>query len=164
MNQIGILGVKMPDFKSALSVGKIIENLWLARLKRKSPMSMIIEGSFKDFDIYQPEKHLRYEVKSDMKSIHTGNFLIEVEHYKKPSALMTTKADYWVFYDRYNWIVVPPKKIKDLILTKGYKQVKTTGKGDRHYKLCYLVKKNDIKEIAYVIKCDKEEVYSGGAS
>ena len=143
----------MADFDTSLSNGQLVEKLFLTKLKGKYPKSILIEGSFKDFDIYVPEIDTKYEVKSDIKSNETGNYLIEVEHYGKPSALLTTKADYWIIYDENNWVITEPNKIKDLILLRGYKQVKTTGSGDTHHKLCYLIKKEDIKLISKIIPC-----------
>ena len=143
----------MADFDTSLSNGQLVENLFLTKLKGKYPKSTLIGGSFKDFDIYVPETDTKYEIKSDIKSNETGNYLIEVEHYGKPSALLTTKADYWIIYDENNWVITEPNKIKDLILLRGYKQVKTTGSGDTHHKLCYLIKKEDIKLISKIIPC-----------
>jgi hypothetical protein len=150
----------MPEFKEALKHGNIVEKIFLNRLRNKYPKSILIEGSFKDFDIYVPETNTKYEIKSDIKSNETGNYLIEVEHYGKPSALLTTKADYWIFYDEKNWVCTEPNKIKDLILLNGYKQVKTTGIGDIHYKLCYLVRKDDIESISKLASCESwEKIY-----
>ena len=143
----------MADFDTSLRDGKIVEKLFLIKLQGKYPKSIIIEGNFKDFDIYTPEIDTKYEVKADIKSNETGNYLIEVEHYGEPSALLTTKADYWVLYDENNWVITKPNKIKDLILLRGYKQTKTTGSGDTHHKLCYLIEKEDIKLISEIIPC-----------
>lgn len=147
----------MPEFEEALEHGKIIEKIFLKRLKKKYPNSILIEEYFKDFDIYVPETNTKYEIKSDIKSNDTGNYLIEVEHYGKPSALLTTKADYWIFYDEINWVCVRPDEIKDLILLKGYKQIKTIGIGDTHHKLCYLVKKEDMEKISKLVNCGQDE-------
>ena len=55
-----------------------------------------MEGYFKDYDIYVPEINKSIEVKSDEKSKYTNNIVVEVEFNGKPSALSTSKADYWV--------------------------------------------------------------------
>ena len=147
----------MAEFKEALYHGNTVEKIFLNRLQKKYPTAMLIAGCFKDFDIYVPEIDTKYEIKSDIKSNETGNYLIEVEHYGKPSALLTTKADYWIIYDQENWVCVKPDELKDLILLNGYRQVKTTGTGDTHYKLCYLVKTIDIHTISTLIKCKDYE-------
>ena len=69
----------MPEFEEALKHGNIVEKIFLTRLKNKYPKSILIEGFFKDFDIYVPETDTKYEIKSDIKSNETGNYLIEVE-------------------------------------------------------------------------------------
>jgi len=147
----------MSEFQEALQQGQIVEKVFLNKLRKKYPKSLLIEGSFKDFDIYVPETDTKYEVKSDMKSNHTGNYLIEVEHYNKPSALITTKADYWILYDEKHWVCVKPNDLKNLILLNGYKQVKTIGNGDTQYKLCYLIPKKDIQNISKIIECKDSE-------
>ena len=149
----------MPDFHDALMAGKRVERFFWNRLKRKYKHPVMIEGSFKPFDIYIADNHKRWEVKCDMKSNYTGNFLIEVEHYGKPSALMTTEAEFWVFYDAKDWIAVKPQSMKDLILSHGYKLISTIGNGDTHAKKCYLVPKDDIKSIATnIVPCDEDEI------
>ena len=59
----------------------------------------MIDGYCKEWDIYIPELDEGVEVKSDQKSKHTGNIVIEIEFNGKPSALATTKAKYWVIFD-----------------------------------------------------------------
>lgn len=149
----------MPDFHESLMMGKKVEQMFLLRLKRKYNNPIIIEGSFKPFDIYVPDNHKRWEVKSDMKSNYTGNYLIEVEHYGKPSALMTTEAEYWVLYDSCDWVVCSPIKIKDLILSNNYRLITTIGKGDDYAKKCYLIPKKDIQVIAnQIVPCEEHEI------
>ena len=149
----------MPDFSKALFIGKKVEQLFYNRLLKKEKLPYLIEGSFKPFDIYTAGDHTRWEVKCDMKSNYTGNYLIEVQHYGKPSALMTTKAEYWVYYDSKMWVVAEPIKIKELILKEGYKQIKSVGNGDEHHKLCYLIPKLDIIDISrWKLRVSDEEI------
>lgn len=138
----------MPNFNDSLEYGSQVENLVLNRVREHDPFALLIRGKFPKFDIYSPSSHTRIEVKSDVKSNHTGNFLIEVYMYSKRSALLVTEADVWVFYDGDNLIWVNPNHIKDLILEKGYTQRTLTGKGDSNSKRCYLVPVNDIYQIA----------------
>ena len=111
---------KMNSFYEDLKDGKETENNVLAIIKKKYPKSYIIEGYFKDYDIYVPEKYMGIEVKKDVKSQETGNLVIEVEFNGKPSALSTTKADYWVFYDGDNYIWITPTMLKDLTENCGH--------------------------------------------
>jgi len=77
--------------------------------------------------------------------------VIEVEFNGNPSALSTTKADWWVFYDGEGLIWTTPEDIRQLIRVKDMAAVEFIGKGDNVKKRAYLVKRDDIKSIA--IKC-----------
>ena len=91
----------MDTFTIDLQRGKVIEMNVLSIIKKKYPKAYKVDGYFKDYDLYIPEINKSIEVKSDEKSKYTGNILIEVEFNDKPSALMTSKADYWVWWDGY---------------------------------------------------------------
>ena len=140
----------MSSFYADLEVGKQTENAILFIIKKKYPKAYIIEGYFKDYDIYIPEKNIGVEVKRDEKSKYTGNLVIEVEFNGKPSALSTTKADYWVFYDGYDYIWITPKMLKDITYFCG-NIVEFIGKGDTKPKKAYLMPKSIIKASALLI-------------
>lgn len=137
-----------PTFNKALLQGKQVEQLVLDRVRENDPFAIIIDGKFPQFDIYSPSTNTRIEVKSDLKSQETKNFLIEVHHYGKASALLISEADIWVFYDGQYLIWVKPSKIKNVILEKGLPQRTLVGDGDTVPKRCYLVPTKDIIEIA----------------
>ena len=128
-------------FKRDLKRGKYHENYILNIIKSKYQKAHIIDGYFKDYDIYVPELNFGVEVKSDEKSKYTNNIVIEIEFNFKPSALSTTKAKYWVIYDgyEYNWFLTD--KIKDCIKENKLNPVEFIGKGDTKSKKAYLIKK-----------------------
>lgn len=128
-------------FKRDLARGKYHENYILNIVKSKYSQAHIIDGYFKDYDIYVPEVKFGIEVKSDEKSKYTNNIVIEIEFNSKPSALSTTKAKYWVIYDGYdyNWFLT--NKIKDCIKDNKLSYVEFIGKGDTKSKKAYLIKK-----------------------
>ena len=132
----------MAEFYEALARGKQIENLILSKIKLKYPQAHIIDGYFKDYDIYIPEKGYGVEVKCDQKSKYTGNLVIEVEFDGKKSALSTTKAEYWVFYTGIEIIWIEPQMLKEIVLS--YPLVEFCGKGDTKFKKAYLVKKSHV--------------------
>jgi hypothetical protein len=68
--------------------------------------------------------------------------------YGKKSALLSTEADIWVFYNGENLIWVLPESIKDLIIENGYQQRVITGKGDTVPKRCYLIPVQEIYSIS----------------
>jgi hypothetical protein len=74
-------------------------------------------------------------------SNQTGNIVIEVWMYDKPSALFTTTADFWVFYDDNQFVSITPKKIIECIMLHEIQLKNFIGKGDRVSKKAYLVPK-----------------------
>lgn len=126
-------------FKSDLEIGQSIEMSVLKEIQKKYPCAVQIGNKFKGYDIWIPEIHKSVEVKSDQKSQYTGNFVIECEMYGKPSALLTTTANYWVIYDGKKYIWIKPKKIIECIFLTQIKAVRFTSRGDTQQKLAYLV-------------------------
>ena len=135
-------------FKRDLKRGKHHENVVLNFIKAKYKNAYIKDGYCKEYDIFIPEVNFGVEVKSDEKSKYTNNIVIEIEFNNKPSALMTTKAKYWVIYDgySYNWFLTD--KIKDCIKDNNLTYAEFTGKGDTKSKKAYLIK----KELLYKYK------------
>ena len=139
-------------FKRDLKRGKHHENVVLNYIKAKYKNAYIKDGYYKEYDIFIPEVNFGVEVKSDEKSKYTNNIVIEIEFNNKPSALMTTKAKFWVIYDgySYNWFLTD--KIKDCIKDNNLMYAEFIGKGDTKSKKAYLIK----KELLYKYKelCD----------
>lgn len=131
----------MNTFDRDLGRGKQIEQMFLELLHQLYPLAYIVEGYFKDYDIYIPEIKKSVEVKSDEKSKHTGNIVVEVEFNNKPSALSTTKADYWVWYDGINFTIITPQEIKRCIKETNQSLRSFIAKGDDKEKKAYLIKK-----------------------
>ena len=92
-------------------------------------------------DVFIPELNFGVEVKSDKKSLYTGNIVIEIEMNGKPSALATSKSKWWVIYDgeNFNWLTIT--NIKRCIIENKLKYVEFVGKGDTKSKKAYLIKK-----------------------
>ena len=78
-------------FKDDLKRGEKVELDVLKIIQKKYPNAYKIEGYCKEYDLYVPDVG-GIEVKYDKKSKETGNIVIEIEMFGKPSALMTTKA------------------------------------------------------------------------
>jgi hypothetical protein len=121
-------------------------------LKEKYPSAHKIEGYCKEYDIYVPENDMKIEVKTDKKSNFTGNLVVEIEMFDKPSALFTTKSNYWVFCDGEELMWITPAKIKDIIIWNGLKAVSFVGNGDTHKKRAILVPKHLIREASKIHK------------
>ena len=114
----------MPNtFKEDLLVGQEVEALVLEKIKKKYPKAYSIEGYCKEYDIWIPELNYGIEVKQDAKSNYTGNIVIEIEMFNKPSALITTKAKYWVFYDQKKFVII---EVRDINTQKPIAAAKLT--------------------------------------
>ena len=152
--KIGFLkGKKMANFHESLESGKELENIILSQIKPKYHNSYIIDGYCKEYDIYIPEKEFGIEVKRDEKSKHTGNYVIEIEFDDKPSALSTTKAEYWVIFDGEYYVWIKTSRLKSIISMFGSGYLATfIGKGDDKYKKAYLMPKHFIKDNADLVK------------
>lgn len=92
-------------FKEDLSKGQIAEHSVLEFIRTKHPQSYRVAGKESELDIVITEEALGVEVKYDPRSLETGNFVVELYHYK-PSGILTTRSDVWVFHDGINqhWI------------------------------------------------------------
>ena len=140
----------MSSFYESLESGKEIERLVLSTIKKKYPTAYIIEGYYKYYDIFIPEKNIGVEVKRDEKSKYTGNIVVEIEFDGKPSALSTTRADYWVFYDGECYIWIEPDKLRSICPI--FEEIRTfVGKGDTKEKKAYLMPKNIKKDYSCLI-------------
>jgi hypothetical protein len=128
-------------FKQDLQRGMDVEQKVLSILKKTYPSASLID-KYKGYDIWIPETHKSVEVKYDPMSNTTGNVVIEIWMYEKPSALLTTTADYWVFHDDSVFISIPPKRIFECIMINEIPLRIFTGKGDTVSKKAYLVPKD----------------------
>ena len=108
----------------------------------------MIDGYCKEYDIVIPELSKTVEVKQDQKSNFTGNYLIEIFMFGKPSGLLASTADYWVFSDGKKLTWTTRDIIKDTILLGGYNLVDFVGKGDTEPKKAYLIPKKNIEKSA----------------
>ena len=138
-------------FDEDLKVGHNAEKDVLKLLQTQYPSAIIIPGYCKEMDIYVPEIHKRYEVKKDFKSKYTGNLVVEIAMFGKPSALMTSKADTWVFVTPYKYAFIERERIKDCIIENNLQFRTFVGSGDTEPKDAYLIKEGLLFNYAYKI-------------
>jgi hypothetical protein len=129
-------------FHRDLARGQEVELTLLSQIQTKYPNAYKVEGYFKDYDLYVPEVQKSIEVKYDEKSNETGNILVEVEFNDNPSALATTKADYWVWWDGFDYAWFTPAEIRRCIQETNQQLRRFIGKGDTKYKRAYLIPKD----------------------
>jgi hypothetical protein len=140
-------------FKDDLKRGIDIELQVLNIIQKKYPSASLI-NKFKGYDIWIPELHKSIEVKSDLKSNYTNNIVIEIEMFGKPSGLMVTKADYWVFYDGNQYVLIQPMEIVRCIFLNKLNYVEFIGNGDTASKKAFLVKKDILFKYGKIINND----------
>jgi len=128
-----------------------VENMLLEILKKKYPCSTLV-NAYKGYDIWIPEIHKSIEVKSDQKSNYTGNIVVEIEFNFKPSALMTTTADFWVFYDGKDFVSIKPKEIIKCIFMNKLQYVSFKADGDTKPKKAFLIKKEMLFAYGKLVK------------
>lgn len=126
-------------WEQALTFGKLVEKYVLSRIQKKYPQAFIRDGLWKGWDIYIPERNLRIEVKSDVYSNKTGNFVIETSYGGKPSALTTSNADFWVFFTGFKLIWITKEQIRKAIRESEVSLKRFTAGTDKKEKTAYLV-------------------------
>ena len=141
----------MNTFEEDLEDGHNAEQDVLKLLQTQYPSAVIIPGYCKEMDIYVPEKHKRYEVKKDFKSKYTGNLVVEIGMYGKPSALMTSKADTWVFVTPNQYGFIERERVKDCIIENNLEYKTFVGNGDTESKNAYLIKQELLFKYSYKI-------------
>lgn len=132
----------MNSFLEDLERGISVERTVLDYIQKKYPCATLVEA-FKGYDIWIPELHQSVEVKYDPMSCKTGNIVVEIEMFNKPSALFSTKADWWVFFDDYMFAWFKPIQIMHYIMLHNYQWREFVGEGDTEPKKAYLLKKGE---------------------
>lgn len=130
------------SFHQDLKRGINIEEKVLKKIQQKYPMAERVDGYCKEYDIAIPEIKQKIEVKYDPMSNKTNRILIEIEMNNKPSALLTTDAHWWVFYDDKRFYWIKPLKIFQCIMINNLRWTEGVSKGDTVSKKRYLIDKD----------------------
>ena len=141
----------MNTFKEDLEDGHNAERDVLKLIQKQYPSAVIIPGYCKEMDIIVPENGKSYEVKKDFKSKYTGNLVVEIAMYGKPSALITSKAQTWVFVTHTKYIFIARDRIKDCIIENNLQFKTFVGNGDTEAKDAYLIKEDLLLPYSYKI-------------
>lgn len=142
-------------FYQDLDRGKKIEEKALELLRKKYPSASLIHA-YKGYDIWIPELKQSVEVKYDPMSNKTGNIVIEIEMFDKPSALITTTADWWCIYDDNIFVMLKPMEIVNCIFQLQLKYVEFVGKGDSQKKKAFLVNKETLFKYGRILNGTNE--------
>ena len=144
------------NFKKDLQRGRKIEEKILDICRQKYPCSVLIDGKFKDYDLFIPETNKTIEIKGDYRSCETGNIIIELMMFNVPSALLTTKADYWVIFTGKELLWTTPIKIIESITTNNISSRSLTGQGDTASKVACLIPIETFKKYCFKIEDSNE--------
>ena len=128
------------SFHADLERGQVVEMKVVDILRKKYPSTSLVHA-YKGYDIWIPELNKSVEVKYDPMSNKTNNIVVEIEMYGKPSALLATKADFWVFYDDVRFVSIKPMRIVECIFLNGLQYKEFIGTGDTVSKKAFLVPK-----------------------
>ena len=128
------------SFHTDLERGIEVENKVLGIMRKLYPATTLV-NAYKGYDIWIPEINKSIEVKYDPMSNKTGNYVVEIEMSGKSSALMTTTATYWVFYDDKTFLWIHPMDIVNCIFQNKLTYVTFNGSGDANSKKAFLIKK-----------------------
>lgn len=127
------------QFDESLAFGKQVEEYVLSRIRKKYKKAFIRDGKHPEWDIYVPETKTKIEVKADVRSNKTGNYVVETSWGGRASALTTSTADYWVFFNGYKLIWITKAQIKAAIKESEAVLRTFTGGTDIKSKTAYLV-------------------------
>jgi len=103
-------------------------NDFLDKLKKYTPYELIaadkicllkfvsISGICKNYKYdFMTSDNIKYEVKTDVMSLKTGNIFIEFLGYGKPSGIATTEANFYIINDTVNYYLIETIKLKELV-------------------------------------------------
>ena len=145
----------MATFKESLSVGEQVELIILPEIRKTRPNAYKVEGYHPDYDIIDPDSDETYEVKFERYALHSDRFVVECANDRnnggkfKPSGIASSKANWIIFSDSTELIVVSRQDLLDFIKSKppikkgfgfwSYEFKRFVGKGDDYVKAAYFV-------------------------
>lgn len=118
---------KLMDFNTCLSKWKEAELKVLKHIQKKYRDAYIIDGYCKGRDIHIPEIDIGIEVKWDIVSERTGNYLFEALCDGKPSWISTTDSKWWCIVDNHWLHYFTIEKIYETIIRNTIGLTKFTG-------------------------------------
>ena len=137
--------MKSPTFKESLAIGKKYEKVffnWLLKYKLE-PEHMI--GNFKEYDIRSGLLRSTFEVKTDLRSKKSNQWVIEYD-FGAPSGMSTTTADFWVFTNGDSFWYVLTDTLRQSLL--DLPMVDMTGEGDKEPKDVKFLSHEELCKIA----------------
>jgi hypothetical protein len=142
-------------FAESLECGRAAEERILAEIRRRYPCATRIVGRWSGYDIIIPETGCKVEVKKDLRSLDTGNILVEFEFNGHPSGILTTQADWWVITDdRSDWMITP-QELRYFIFLNRLQYREIIGSGDYSKKKAFFIRRDDFIKYAKSLNIDE---------
>ena len=132
--------------KSQPSVDKV-----LLLAQRKNPYAFKTIGMDAKGDIAIPKNLDFIEVKYDLVSNETQNYLIEVTYNDKPSGLNSTQSDFWAIDDGKKILKIRCRDIWRCISDHQLRWVRQRNGKDLYYKNVYLIPKDTLCKYGMII-------------
>ena len=122
-----------------LALGKGIERDFLERVMVAFQNAYQTFGDDTRFDIGIPELDVTVEVKFDIKSLETGNIVIEYFH-RRPSGILVSEATHWLFVTGEEEIWISQRELTKCLLVNAVEPRQIHGPEDRHPKYVFLLR------------------------
>jgi hypothetical protein len=135
------------NFRKDLLIGQETEKEAVELLSQKLKIDKVEynQDNKYDFKLTIGKTERTYEVKTDLMCGRTGNFAIEYECRGKPSGIVTTQADYWIYKLDDGFYLSPVSTLKNLIDDAKYFRMVTGGDRGSYTKM-FLFKLDLVKE------------------
>jgi hypothetical protein len=114
-------------FKPLLDIGKHFEQLAIGRIMKYNNYNssvQVIKDNSNEFDINI--HNIKYEIKTDIKAVQTSNLFVEFICNAKPSGIITTKANYYIFVIPYlipMYVLIDVLELEFLISTQEFERI-----------------------------------------
>lgn len=125
------------DFRKDLAKAKEVELEFMELYCKDRTIlySKINDDNKFDILVKTPEKEVTFEVKHDIMSCYTGNLAVEYECRGKPSGIVTSQADYWVYKLDKDFFLIERKTLRKLIDDQKYFRIVSGGDKDSNTKM-----------------------------
>lgn len=154
----------MEKFKKDLQQGELGEQIIASFFNKKFGLEDIIfrcEGKEWDFKGIKQGKEISFEVKTDRYEYFTKqrtyNMFIEISCSGKPSGILASKAEHFVYYypDFEEFYIIPMDELRLLVINEDIERTELSG--DNGKTEGFLVHRNLFKDKFKVYKIEKDK-------
>ena len=114
-------------FKPLLDIGQHFEQLAIGRIIKYYHYNSSVQVQRDNTNELDIEiNNIKYEIKTDIKAVQTSNLFVEFICNAKPSGIITTKANYYIFVIPYStpmYILIDVLELEFLISTEQFERI-----------------------------------------